>query len=156
MKDKASRAVSNIPLNLRAAFDSAASEGRNEVAVGSCLPNCILSAPHVAPCEPCCEMRPVGSDKVHQDDCPVYLVLLRTSETEKGTVEGSGPHGGHYGGADNPYEVIKVIEAWGLGFHLSTAVKYIARVDQKGTPIQDLEKALFYLNRELENRRKQG
>lgn len=25
-------------------------------------------------------------------------------------------HPAHYGGAENPYEVIKVIEAWGLGF----------------------------------------
>ncbi|HMA74924.1 MAG TPA: hypothetical protein VKP67_26040 [Xanthobacteraceae bacterium] len=27
-------------------------------------------------------------------------------------------HPAHYGGADNPYEAIKVIEAWGLNFHL--------------------------------------
>lgn len=25
-------------------------------------------------------------------------------------------HPDHYGGADNPYETIKVIEAWNLGF----------------------------------------
>lgn len=27
-------------------------------------------------------------------------------------------HPAHYGGKDNPYEAIKVIEAWGLGFCL--------------------------------------
>lgn len=36
-------------------------------------------------------------------------------------------HPAHYGGAENVYEVIKVIEAWGLGFCLGNAVKYIER-----------------------------
>ena len=27
-------------------------------------------------------------------------------------------HPGHYGGSENVYEAIKVIEAWDLGFHL--------------------------------------
>lgn len=29
-------------------------------------------------------------------------------------------HPSHYGGADNTYEAIKVIEAWGLNFSLAT------------------------------------
>ncbi|MBY0394563.1 MAG: DUF3310 domain-containing protein [Novosphingobium sp.] len=62
-------------------------------------------------------------------------------------------HPAHYGGADNPYEAIKVIEAWGLGFNLGNAAKYIARSDRKGAPIEDLEKARWYLDREIENRR---
>lgn len=37
----------------------------------------------------------------------------------------------HYGGADNPYEAIKVIEAWDLGFCLGNTVKYIARAGKK-------------------------
>ena len=36
-------------------------------------------------------------------------------------------HPPHYGGEGNPYECIAVIEAWGLGFHLGNAVKYVAR-----------------------------
>lgn len=40
-------------------------------------------------------------------------------------------HPPHYGGADNPYEAIKVIEAWGLGFCVGNAVKYIARAGKK-------------------------
>ena len=35
-------------------------------------------------------------------------------------------HPPHYGGADNPYEAIKVIEAWSLGFCLGNTVKYIS------------------------------
>lgn len=56
-------------------------------------------------------------------------------------------HPDHYGGKDNPYEVIKVIKAWELGFHLGNAVKYIARAGKKNseTLIEDLEKAIWYL-----------
>lgn len=61
-------------------------------------------------------------------------------------------HPAHYGGADNPYEAIKVIEAWGLGFNLGNTVKYVARAEHKGATIQDLEKARWYLDREIQNR----
>ena len=55
----------------------------------------------------------------------------------------------HYGGGDNPYEAIKVIEAWDLGFNLGNTLKYINRAGKKDTLIQELEKALWYLNREV-------
>jgi len=58
-------------------------------------------------------------------------------------------HPSHYGGAGNPYEAIKVIEAWGLGFCLGNAVKYIARHEHKGAPLEDLKKARWYLDREI-------
>ena len=38
-------------------------------------------------------------------------------------------HPDHYGGKDNPYEAIKVIEAWDLNFNTGNAVKYIARCE---------------------------
>lgn len=49
-------------------------------------------------------------------------------------------------------EVIVAIEAWGLGFCLGNVIKYVARAGRKdsGTRIEDLEKARWYLNRELE------
>lgn len=56
-------------------------------------------------------------------------------------------HPAHYGGADNPYEAIKVIEAWDLGFHLGNAVKYIARAGRKGAALEDLRKARWYIDR---------
>ena len=61
-------------------------------------------------------------------------------------------HPAHYGGADNPYEAIKVIEAWGLGFCLGNAVKYISRAGKKdpAKETEDLEKAVWYLQREIE------
>lgn len=59
-------------------------------------------------------------------------------------------HPDHYGGGDNPYEAIKVIEAWDLGFHLGNAVKYIARADKKGRQVEDLRKARWYLDRRID------
>ena len=40
-------------------------------------------------------------------------------------------HPQHYGGEDNPYEAIKVIDAWELGFSLGNTVKYISRAGKK-------------------------
>lgn len=68
-------------------------------------------------------------------------------------------HPDHYGGGDNPYEAIKVIENWGLGFHLGNTVKYISRAGKKGGPekeVEDLEKALWYLERRIKNLRLAG
>lgn len=60
-------------------------------------------------------------------------------------------HPSHYGGADNVYEAIKVIENWGLGFCTGNVVKYISRAGKKDPKalIEDLEKARWYLDREI-------
>lgn len=61
----------------------------------------------------------------------------------------------HYGGVENPYEVIKVCEAWELDndAYLFNVVKYIARAGKKDPNklLEDLEKAQFYLNRKIQN-----
>lgn len=55
----------------------------------------------------------------------------------------------HYGGKENTYEAIKVIEAWDLNFHLGNVVKYISRAGKKDkTKLkEDLLKAKWYLER---------
>jgi hypothetical protein len=72
-------------------------------------------------------------------------------------------HPDHYGGKDNPYEAIKVIEAWDLDFHLGNTIKYISRAGKKNNrirsknklavikkkKIEDLEKAQWYLDRKI-------
>lgn len=67
-------------------------------------------------------------------------------------------HPSHYGGKDNPYETIKVIDAWGLdkNFCLGNVIKYISRAGKKNenSLLQDLMKAQFYLNYEVEKMRK--
>lgn len=46
-------------------------------------------------------------------------------------------------------ETIDFIEAKKLPHHLATAVAYIARAQHKGTEKQDIQKAVWYLNRYL-------
>ena len=59
-------------------------------------------------------------------------------------------HPDHYGGEENTYEAIKVIEAWDLGFHLGNVVKYISRAGKKTKNTnEDLKKAKWYLERYL-------
>lgn len=60
-------------------------------------------------------------------------------------------HPQYYGGKENPYEAIKVIEKWFLGFCLGNAVKYISRAGKKVAAklIEDLEKTVWYLEREI-------
>ena len=49
------------------------------------------------------------------------------------------------------YEAINVIEAWGLNFCLGNVIKYVARAGRKtDNPIEDLEKAKWYIEREIE------
>tara|TARA_R100000322_G_scaffold99857_1_gene63274 strand:+ start:535 stop:774 length:240 start_codon:yes stop_codon:yes gene_type:complete len=63
-------------------------------------------------------------------------------------------HPNHYGGETNPYEAIKVIEAWDLGFNLGNTVKYISRAGKKTNTLEDLEKASWYINREINKLKK--
>lgn len=53
----------------------------------------------------------------------------------------------HYQGKS--FEVIDIINDYGLNFELGNAIKYILRADKKGNKKQDLEKAIWYLNHEL-------
>ncbi len=59
-------------------------------------------------------------------------------------------HPKHYGGEDNPYEAIKVIESWDLNFNLGNVVIYISRVGKKDYIKKDLDKALWYMKGEIE------
>ena len=58
-------------------------------------------------------------------------------------------HPTHY--TSGRFEVIDVIEDWGLGFHRGNVVKYVARAGKKqdNCEIADLKKALWYLQREI-------
>jgi hypothetical protein len=47
-------------------------------------------------------------------------------------------------------EPLDAIEDWDLPYHLGNTVKYIARHQHKGKPLEDLKKAQYYLNRYIE------
>jgi hypothetical protein len=58
-------------------------------------------------------------------------------------------HPDHYQGGK--YEVIDIIEDFGLNFSLGNAIKYILRAGHKDPQLkkEDLRKAVWYLEREL-------
>jgi len=56
-------------------------------------------------------------------------------------------HPSHY--KTGGIETIDFIEAKELNYNMGNAVKYISRAEHKGNKKQDLEKAIWYLNREL-------
>lgn len=58
-------------------------------------------------------------------------------------------HPAHYQG--KTLESIDVIEDFSLNFNLGNSIKYILRCNNKGNKIKDLQKAIWYLQREIEN-----
>ncbi len=65
-------------------------------------------------------------------------------------------HPGYYGGEDNPYEAIKIIEAYDLNFSLGNVIKYVLRAGKKSdSAIEDLEKAARYIQFQIDYLRRQ-
>lgn len=67
-------------------------------------------------------------------------------------------HPAHYGG-DTVYETIKVLEAWltpeqFIGFCRGNAIKYASRAGKKGDAAEDMAKARFYTDYEVDYRRR--
>lgn len=57
-------------------------------------------------------------------------------------------HPSHYTSHPSGVEVIQITEH--MNFNLGNAIKYILRAEYKGKQIQDLEKAAWYVNREIQ------
>jgi hypothetical protein len=61
-------------------------------------------------------------------------------------------HPKHYTSHPSGVECIQVTEH--MGFNLGNAMKYLWRADEKGAPIEDLEKAVWYIQREISKRKR--
>lgn len=61
-------------------------------------------------------------------------------------------HPKHYASHPSGIECIQITEH--MTFNLGNATKYIWRADLKNDAIEDLKKAIWYLNREIERRTK--
>ena len=61
-------------------------------------------------------------------------------------------HPQHYVSHPSGIECIQITEH--MGFNLGNAIKYIWRSDLKGKAIEDLEKAIWYIQREIDRRKK--
>lgn len=57
-------------------------------------------------------------------------------------------HPKHYTEHPSGVECIQITEH--MSFNLGNAVKYIWRADLKGKQVEDLKKAVWYINREIE------
>lgn len=61
-------------------------------------------------------------------------------------------HPKHYNAHPSGVECIEVVEH--MNFNLGNAIKYLWRADEKGAPLVDLEKARWYIDREIQRRSK--
>lgn len=59
-------------------------------------------------------------------------------------------HPPHYKAHPSGIECITVTEHF--NFNMGNAIKYIWRADEKGDPVENLEKARWYIQREIERR----
>lgn len=94
-----------------------------------------------------------GPLRLYQDGWGIGPIEVRAGELnapdEPGLdVSDSVAHPAHYN--KGKIEVIEFIEDQRLWFHLGNAVKYIARSAHKGKPVEDLRKAIWYIEREIE------
>lgn len=56
----------------------------------------------------------------------------------------------HYTSHPSGVECIDITEHY--GFNIGNAIKYMWRSEEKGQPIEDLKKAVWYINREIAKR----
>ena len=61
-------------------------------------------------------------------------------------------HPAHYNSHPSGVECITVVEH--MGFNIGNAMKYLWRADEKGRALEDLRKAVWYVQREIERRQK--
>jgi hypothetical protein len=99
----------------------------------------------------CGRLKPVGSKCVHSIDSS------SSSRKPKKKLSSVINHPAHYNElnavckeCDHPIECIDVVRE--MVFNLGNAIKYIWRCDLKGNPIENLKKAIWYLNDEIKRR----
>jgi translation initiation factor 2B subunit (eIF-2B alpha/beta/delta family) len=99
----------------------------------------------------------MSKNKFDIDEELAMKLYQKTNEELGAVLEGSAvDHPQHYAGTK--IEVIDYIEDKNLGFCLGNAIKYISRAGRKGSAamdtkqktIQDLEKAIWYIKRRIE------
>lgn len=110
-----------------------------------------------------------NNPNVNQTDKKLVFKLyekIKMHREEDGlTIQENQIRSSHYGGENNPYEAIKVIDAWKANFNLGNVIKYICRVCLQNflhvsisseipaihlKLINDLKKARTYLDFEIE------
>jgi hypothetical protein len=92
---------------------------------------------------------PFGGWIQHSDDTVTLNVV---DGGAKITVLEQVNHPKHYTSHPSGVECIQITEH--MGFNLGNAIKYIWRADEKGRDVEDMHKAIWYINREISKRTK--
>lgn len=77
---------------------------------------------------------------------------INVVHTQHGLDSAEVNHPKHYTSHPSGVECIQITEHF--GFNLGNVIKYLWRAEEKGAPLQDLEKARWYLDREINKRKK--
>ena len=56
-------------------------------------------------------------------------------------------HPSHY---NQGIETIEYIESWSMNFNTGNVIKYVTRAGYKNNQLEDLKKAMWYLDREIQ------
>lgn len=87
------------------------------------------------------------------DYCPHHLIGFKKEADLKSNVDMVN-HPPHYTKHPSGVECIQITRH--MGFNIGNAVKYLWRADLKDKPIEDLEKAIFYIKDEIEKRKREA
>lgn len=85
----------------------------------------------------------IGVDYTFREDCGYECLYFELAEDKKEMIN----HPSHY---NQGIEAIDYIESHKMNFNIGNVIKYVTRAKHKGTELQDLKKASWYLNREIE------
>lgn len=81
---------------------------------------------------------------------PEAVVIAPTKPADATSVYSDVDHPRHYNAHPSGVECIVVVEHF--GYNLGNVIKYLWRAEEKGAPLKDLQKAAWYLRREIERR----
>jgi hypothetical protein len=84
--------------------------------------------------------------------CGLVVPLESVAMAERSNVPDVVNHPPHYTSHPSGIECIQITEH--MGFNLGNAVKYVWRADLKNDAIEDLKKAVWYIQREIAKREK--
>lgn len=87
-----------------------------------------------------------GVDKSGQQEDNEAMTTTKQDATAHDPVN----HPKHYTDHPSGIECIQITEH--MGFNLGNAIKYVWRADLKGSSIEDLRKAIWYIDREVQKR----
>lgn len=88
---------------------------------------------------------------LHKHTCPKYRDNSETA-ADKPAAPDVVNHPPHYTNHPSGIECIQITEH--MGFNLGNAIKYVWRADLKGSSLEDLRKAIWYIDREIQKREK--